>query len=84
MRYLMLLSLLFLPGCSLTKGTMLDGSICTFQSDDAAKAAMYDLIDSLEEGPDKVKAKHYAALAGVSATVLCETRRAIEAQQAAK
>lgn len=80
----LMLCVVMLTGCGLTRGTMFDGSICAMQSDEEAKTAMRDLLASLPDGEDKAKAQEYAALADVSATVLCETRRAIEAKQTAK
>lgn len=67
-----------LSACASMKGTMLDGSFCTIQSDVEARTAMADLVALMPDGPDKQKAQSAMALADVSATALCELRRAYE------
>ena len=82
MKLALIVSVLMLPGCAALRGTMFDGTVCTFQSSEAARASVSTVMDALPEGKDKNNAKMVLAIADISATAACEARRALEAKQA--
>lgn len=79
MKTILLMSTIWLlSGCT---GTMLDGRVCTFYTDDAlARQGLSDhIVTTYVDETDRAKAQLYLKTARLSATALCEMARAREA-----
>lgn len=74
------IALLGLGGCAMTKGTMLDGTVCTIANSESAKASIQVLVDHMPDGSDKDRYESYLHIADISATALCELRRGLDGQ----
>lgn len=69
------LCLLGLSGCSTTKGTMFDGTVCTFATSDSTAKLAQTIVQSYAPGLDRAKAEQYLNTAHLGATALCEMAR---------
>lgn len=72
-----------LAGCSLVKGTMLDGQLCTLATDTQVQGYIKTITTAAVPPEHQVAAMHASQLAKLGATALCEAARQAQAREVA-
>ena len=84
MRALTVLAVLLAgTGCSMVKGTMLDGQLCSFATDAQVQGYIKTITTAAVPPEHQVAATHASQLVKLGATALCEAARQAQAREVA-